>query len=204
MQGDSHMFPLDNPYICYEYEPYLRVLEQECGTRDGDRFSMHWIEQSDGVPGVVIVATDGDRVVFERHYRIATGREHIELPRGHGIATDDDRLSDASISNAIRELAEETGIAASREECAYVGRIYTDPGIASTAVDVVVCRVGVEAIDTLSSESADEHEDIRAVFATNRDELDEMVKTGEIDDALTLSALLLTRDTLRNRCVETY
>ena len=189
------MFPLDNPYICYEYEPYLRVLEQECGTRDGDRFSMHWIEQSEGVPGVVIVATDGDMVVFERHYRIATGREHIELPRGHGIATDDDRLSDASISNAIRELAEETGIAVSREACKYVGRIYTDPGIASTAVDVVVCHVASDAIDDMSSESADEHEDIRSVFTIGRDEIKTMVKTGEIDDALTLSALLLVRDT---------
>lgn len=197
------MFPIDNPYICYEYEPYLRVLEQECGTRDGNKISMHWIEQSMGVPGVIIVATDGDRVVFERHYRIATGREHIELPRGHGIATGDDESSDAAISNAIRELAEETGIAASREECEYVGRIYTDPGIASTAVDVVVCCIGVEAIDTLSSESADEHEDIRTVFAIGCDELDKMVKTGEIDDALTLSALLLTRDALLSRSVET-
>ena len=193
MRGDSHMFPLDNPYICYEYEPYLRVLEQECGTMDGNRFSMHWIEQSDGVPGVVIVATDGDRIVFECHYRIATGREHIELPRGHGTATDDDSAPDAAVSNAIRELAEETGLTVPREACEYVGRIYTDPGIVSTAVDVIVCHVESDAIDTMPSESADEHEDIRSVFTIGQNEVTAMVKTGDIDDALTLSALLLTR-----------
>ncbi|MFB6094319.1 MAG: NUDIX hydrolase [Halanaeroarchaeum sp.] len=99
--------------MTHEWPVLETATEYETGWYDGgyDR-----VEQPDGStkryywadlpPAVVVVALDGDEVVFVEQYRPTIREECLELPAG--IVEDGESM----VAAAARELAEETGLRA--------------------------------------------------------------------------------------------
>ena len=198
----SNLTPTSSPRTSYSADPYISVIEQDYETADGKHLVMHWMEQNSNIPGVVIVATDWKRVLLEYHHRIATDRTHLELPRGDGSKQDDDMpRSVRAVRDAVRELYEETGIECDIRAdasfgvgtCKRVGHIYTDPGIMSTQVDVVMCVVSEQDIDDVLKRQQDsvidDTEDISGFVVIDIDDIPNAIMQGKVDDALTVSAL---------------
>ena len=141
---------------------------------------MHRWDQQDRLPGVVVIATDGSGVAILRQWRENVGRELWQLPRGFREPADGDELAAAT-----RELAEETGLVpVVGSKPRLVGRIWTDPGITSTGVDVVEVDVMPSSVAT-----AGDGEGIRQVRFLPLDSIGDWVGSGLIEDGITLAAL---------------
>ncbi|MGB3414837.1 MAG: NUDIX domain-containing protein [Microbacteriaceae bacterium] len=198
----------------YEIGPNPHIALVQNTTSDGKKYL--WLEQQHGVPGVLAIATDGQRVLLQREYRRASGKFHLQFPRGYSDLPEDDRM--ARIMDAARELYEETGVVA--EDAELLGYNYPDSGVLAARIAVVLTRVSTVALAEAEGrkplivrapgaastvtllaglperpvpgeEPQGEDEGITGVIVLNRAELDELVFHGLIDDGITLSALAL-------------
>lgn len=127
----------------------------------------------------VPIARDTGRVLLVRQERIRVGKVLWELPRDMAESTDSD-----PVVTALRELHEEIGIRAQSGES--FGMIYPDSGF--LASEVVVVRVDVEAED-VARDAADGEVDDQRWFS--QEDLDELMRSGELRDAISLAALAL-------------
>ncbi len=151
----------------------LRVDELEAYS--GLRMQREIIEH----PGaVVIVSMDSDGLIhWVRQYRHATGQTLLELPAGTLEPGEDPEPC------ARRELAEETGFAAS--EWQPLGGFFTAPGFCSEYIHAFA------ATDLSREEAAgDEDEDIEVVPLSLEDSL-RAVDNGQVIDAKSIAALHL-------------
>lgn len=149
-------------------------------TATGEQYLHHRLVFGDGASGAVIIARRGDDVLLVHSDRPAAGRGLWELPRGAGAADDADARA-----TAARELAEETGLRA--RTVTELGRYLTDSTIYPQQVAVVLCDVDERA---QRSERDGEIDDERWVPAS---ELDGFIRDGVIEDAHSLSALMIWR-----------
>ena len=126
-------------------------------------------------PSVFIIALDSDgRVLLERHYRYTIDQTAWELPAGHSDGQD-------SITAAKRELKEETGFESSDWED--LGVLYQAVGIANLPMHVCVAR---DAYQTSAPSDEDEHIVSSQFF--HPEEIDAMIKNGEIISAGEIAA----------------
>ncbi len=140
----------------------------------GELFSREVVRHPGAVVIVPIMA-DG-RICLIRNYRIAIGRELLELPAG---TRERDELP---IVTAQRELAEETGFVCERINplCEF----YMSPGILDEHMSVFVA-------DGLSPGAAAlEHGEQITVHPATVDEVDTLIRTGELVDSKSIAALL--------------
>ena len=135
------------------------------------------IVEHDG--SVVIVPIDSDdNVILVRQYRYATGRVLLEAPAGtleHQEDPDD---------CAQRELQEETGFAS--RDLRPLGGFWTVPGFCTEYIRAYVAR------DLVPSKLAQDYDEHVEVDRRPLSEIPELIRRGEIQDAKTLAALLLT------------
>lgn len=126
--------------------------------------------------GVVVYPRCGDRVGLVRTYRYPIGEFQWGLPRGfsHGAS---------SKQTASAECEEELG--ARPVQVAYLGTVTPDSGILSTRVDVL------EAVFEAVTEETRDPDEVAEVRWLSVSELWEMIRSGEITDAFTLSAAAL-------------
>lgn len=150
--------------------PYVRVVHRR---------------QLQGARNVVVIATVEDEalgplgaVVMLNQERHATGRVHLELPRGFG----EQGLSGEE--NALKELHEETGFLGDRAE--HLGSTYTDTGLTDALVSFYV--VPVTAAEQRRPDPA---EALLAVELVPLAQLWGFVRDGTVQDAFTLQALAL-------------
>ena len=130
--------------------------------------------------GAVIVPTDGQRLYLWPMYRYPIGCESLEFPRG--AAEPDESVTDA----AARELAEETGFAATRT--VILGRVHADSGLIATSNTVVLAYIDaarpgqsrLEAYEAIAGP---------ATALTTR-QLSGYVRNGDITCALTIAAFV--------------
>lgn len=134
-------------------------------------------------PGAVCVCyreTAGERrVMLVRQLRPAPGFTLWELPRG-GVDA-----GEGATAGAIRELAEEAGIAA--EPLALLGKLHPDSGVLAHSVDVVVAR----AVGTDTETEQDDEPEVTAKRWCTRAEVEQLVRDGELRDAISLAALAM-------------
>lgn len=129
-----------------------------------------------GASAVIPLLSDG-RVVMERQYRYAMGREFLEIPAGKLNFPEEDPLLAAK-----RELREETGAVANK--WTYLGEIDTTPALMNEKIHLYLA----EEI-SFGERELDEDEFLNVELIPLRILVD-MVKSGEIKDAKTQIALL--------------
>jgi ADP-ribose pyrophosphatase len=129
-------------------------------------------------PGAVMIVPvlDDGRLVMERQYRYPLRRAFVEFPAGKLDG------GEASLTCAVRELAEETGYRAAQ---------WARAGILHNAISY--CDEGIEVWFarglTLGEARLDEGEFLD-VFTATQDELEAQALRGELTDAKTLVGLL--------------
>ncbi len=160
------------------HQGVCRVEEHDVETPEGRRFAFPVLYMG-GFAKVLPVTRTG-RVVFVRQYRHALGRVTLELPAG-AIGPDE-----TPRQAAVRELAEEAGLAAGYVE--ELGSFVTSPGRISERGWVFL------ATDCVPDPAARPDEPTEPVEVP----LAEAVALigGEVEDAATSLALLLARDRL--------
>ena len=164
----------------YDLGPVLDLVRVPL---EGGRF-LHWLSVQDGRPGVVVIATDGSRVLLQKQWREAVGASVWQFPRGFGEAV----AGTDALTDAARELQEETGIAGARLRV--VGRVFPDPGILATEVVVVEALV---ALDGLQLSTGDVQERIEEFDVVSVAGLDSWIRDGQLVDGITLAALQVWR-----------
>ena len=127
--------------------------------------------------GVVIAAEKDGKILMVKQYRYPTKEILYELPAGK-LDKENETVFDA----AKRELEEETGHIANNWED--LGYIWTSPGFCNEKLYLF------KASDlTFKGQHLDDGE-ILDYMAIDKNEVFKMVKTGKINDAKTISALM--------------
>ena len=156
-----------------------RIMEievHEIELEDGRRSVREIVKHG---PAVAIIPRRPDgRFIFIRQFRKAMERICFEVVAGNCEPGED------SAATAIRELREETGYIAN--SITPLGPIYPSVGYCTERIDIFYAEVDATPADT----DFDEDENIELEILTE-DELDEMIRSGEIADAKTLAAWML-------------
>ncbi|HLO78043.1 MAG TPA: NUDIX hydrolase [Magnetospirillum sp.] len=168
VEGNEH----ENSEVIEEYaNPWFRVV------RKGQQ---HWVDEPNAKSGAVVVAVLNDgSLVFVELFRHAQGLICKELPRGYGKPGED------SIDCALRELEEETGIKAAREDCCVIGRVQPNSAVLSSSVDVVMvqARQGVE--------NSRAGEEVQMVVALTSAQFAAEMVSGVVCDGFSMAAYAL-------------
>lgn len=154
-----------------------RVVSLHCDTVElpGQKYAKREIVDHAG--GVAILAfTDEGKVILVKQYRIATGKELLELPAG--LIDHNENPKEA----AIRVLEEETGWLAGQMD--FVLEFYSSPGFTNEKVHLFIAN------DLSKTETNyDEFENIE-ILEYDLDEAIRMITLGQILDGKTVIGLL--------------
>nr|MBQ8253732.1 NUDIX hydrolase [Lachnospiraceae bacterium] len=131
-----------------------------------------------GAAAVVPVCEDG-KILMVHQYRNALDRESIEVPAGGR-----DSLEEPYLQCAYRELEEETGYRAEKEDFEFLISLKTTVAFCNEQIEVYVAKNLKKTHQNL-----DEDEYIN-VKAYDLDELIDMIYAGKMQDGKTVSALL--------------
>lgn len=161
---------------------WMRLREDEIELSDGTRGHYGVVEKPDFA---LIIPFDGERFHLVEQYRHPVAERCIEFPQGAwegGAAPDPAEL-------ARGELEEETGLRSG--ELRQLGRLYHAYGFCSQAVDVFLATRLSPGIQRLEPTE----QGLRTLTA-DRDELERMIRDGELRDAPSVAAygLLLLLD----------
>lgn len=129
-----------------------------------------------------LVENEEGRLLFEQVYRYPTGRLEWEIPAG-GIDPDEDILEAAG-----REVFEETGYQTANHQLIY--HYYPANGNYTARFYVVRCLAGART-------GAEDPAEILCSAWLSWDEIDRLLADNEIQDGLTLCALLLEKSRMK-------
>jgi len=150
---------------------------------------VRWPGGHEGIYGVVeksdfavILPRDGDGWWMVEQYRYTIGRRVWEFPQGSWPAG---REGD-TLALAAAELREETGLVAA--SLVQIGRMQEAYGFASQACDIFLAtELTAGEPDREATELGMEHRRI------SDDELERMIRAGDVVDSVTLAALTFAR-----------
>jgi nudix-type nucleoside diphosphatase (YffH/AdpP family) len=165
------------------------VVRAEYEAPDGTRFTRD-IVRSPGAVGVVPLMFDAEgnaSVVLVAQYRPPYERVVIEIPAGLRDIEGED-----SAEVARRELIEEAGLAAG--ELVLLAEIYPSPGMTDSVTSLYLAT---NCTPTATDRHGPEEDHMEILHLPLSDAL-AMIESGEICDAKTVSALLLTDRRLRS------
>jgi nudix-type nucleoside diphosphatase (YffH/AdpP family) len=165
------------------------VVRADNEAPDGTRFTRD-IVRSPGAVGVVPLVFDAEgnaSVVLVAQYRPPYERVVIEIPAGLRDIEGED-----SAEVARRELIEEAGLAAG--ELVLLAEIYPSPGMTDSVTSLYLAT---NCTPTATDRHGPEEDHMEILHLPLSDAL-AMIESGEICDAKTVSALLLTDRRLRS------
>lgn len=157
----------------FEGRNFKLLVEVLC--YEGKKFRREIIKHPGAV--AVLAITKEGKLVLERQYRHPIGKWIWEIPAGtlkEGESPED---------CAIREVKEETGYGV--ESIERLGGCYMAPGYSSEYLHIFLARLGERG------ESSREVGEMITISEFTLEEVREMIKRGEIEDAKTLVALFL-------------
>jgi 8-oxo-dGTP pyrophosphatase MutT (NUDIX family) len=134
----------------------------------------------DKPPYALVIAADGDRVHLVEQFRYPLGARRWEFPQG--TAPGQRHLDPPEL--AVRELREETGLRA--ETMTVLGQLDVAPGMSSQRGWVFLATGVTQGAHEREHEEQDMHS---AWFP--RDEVERMIRSGEIADAQSIAAWTL-------------
>lgn len=153
---------------------YMSVTDDVVVTSEGDQVTFGIVHKE---PAVMIIPWDGAKFTLVKQYRYPVDYTGWEFPAGH--------YEHSSVEAAVRaELAEEAGLVAGR--LTPVGQFHVAPGH-----NTQVCYVYLATDLTPGSRHLEPAERGMTVGAFTKSALDQLIRDGEIEDGLTLSALKL-------------
>ncbi|HWQ79921.1 MAG TPA: NUDIX hydrolase [Anaerovoracaceae bacterium] len=159
------------------YEGRIINLRKDKVCVKNDQTSFREIVEHNGGVALAAVTPEG-KMVMVLQYRKAAEKAILEVPAGKIEKDEDHRLT------AERELKEETGYTAGKIE--YITSFYSSIGYSTEVIYLYL------ATDLTPGETDfDENESIE-VLEYGLPELKRMVLGGEIEDAKTIAAILLT------------
>lgn len=168
-----------------------RIMALRCDqvAMPGGRSATREVVEHPGAVAVVAVDDQG-RIVLVRQYRHPVGRRLLELPAGlldvHG---------EDPAQTARRELAEETGLAASG--WAVLVDVASSPGFTDESVRVYLAS-GLSAVDR-PVEAADEEADLEVLWVPLAEAV-RLVLAGEIVNATAIGGILAAQLVLAGAC----
>ncbi len=160
----------ENPWTQYKHDTYEKP--------DGTEGNYYYIASS-GMVKVVPVLPDG-RIVLTLQHRYLQDKQSIEFPAG-GIDN-----GETSSETAVREVQEETGYRTT--ELSKVGTFEPSNGVIQNEAHVYIAHVDDEQIE----QKLESTEDIEVLYR-RPDELEDMIRRGDIWDGATLAAWALVR-----------
>ncbi|MDF2461377.1 MAG: hypothetical protein K0S68_780 [Candidatus Saccharibacteria bacterium] len=162
--------------IVYQ-NPYLTVHEDNVISPHGKPIRYGWVESA---PAVYVVAIDGGGKVFlVKQLRYTTGRPSWELPGGSVSGEDTEAAGK-------RELEAEVGMHADKW-VTLSGEHHVWAGVATQRNTVMIAR----ELHKVKGPKAVSDDMVDAVESFSWAELKEMMKTGELNDGQSISALTL-------------
>ena len=171
--------------VVYDNSPFYRVIADLCETPSGKRFAYaRTIPCGDyNHCGAAMLITRQNinkkrEFLLLKHFRHSFRDECLEIPRGFAD------IGEAPDKTAARELAEETGIT-QIQDTRFLGYVRSDTGTSAGRAALYLCDCGTA--DLLST---DAEEGIRGGSWVSEDQLIEMIQSGAITDAFTLTAYL--------------
>lgn len=133
-----------------------------------------------GKDGVVIIPKYKGKYILIKQFRHAIREEQYSFPRGYAENGVDPE------ENAIRELKEEL-YARNIGKLEKLGKVASDSGLTSTQAHVFAIEFG-----DYSAQIG--HEGILEVVERTAEQMDAMIKNGDITDSFTLSAWIMYKD----------
>lgn len=135
-------------------------------------------------PAVALLVIDPDgKMLLERQWRQAVGKETLEIPAGKVDDRDNGNMDHA----AVRELNEETRLKAGSLK--KLSSFYTSIGCMDEYMSLYLAT-DVQPVDKKLPQDADEEIEVLHV---GRDQALKMVEDGEIEDAKTVMAIYYWR-----------
>lgn len=165
--------------VAYQ-NPWITVREDDVLAPDGSPAVYGVVELRDSV--FVVALTDDDEVVLVTTDRYTTGPGSVEVPAGGGEGQD-------PLDAARRELAEEAGLTA--REWTHLGTTEALNGVARAVEHVYLARCLAPVADADATAHEQAAEGISAVRTVPFADALAMVRTGEIRDGETITALAL-------------
>lgn len=131
--------------------------------------------------GAVVVPVKNDgRIIMIRQYRYPLKKMILELPAGKLEPGEDPFVC------AVRELEEETGYKS--DNVVKLGMIYTTPGFCTEALHIYM------ASDLVPGEhNREEGEYGMEVHEYTMDEIDDLIRSGELSDAKSICGIQMSR-----------
>ncbi len=161
-----------NPWWTYKHDKY------KCDEKEYDYFYGELTGNA-----IVVPVLDDGRIALIRQYRYLQDRSGIEFPMGGIMA------GETPLQAAMRELREETGLESTN--FSKVAEFEPTLGILKDRSSVFIAN----EISSQIGNSLDAVEDIELVLR-RPDEINEMIKRGEIWSGQTLATWTLVRDIL--------
>ena len=135
----------------------------------------------------VIALTSDHEVVFVEQYRHGFRDITLEIPGG--LCEEGESI----IETGLRELAEETGFVGSRAEL--IGTVQPNPAYQNNLCHTIV----VHGVKKNTMQNLDEHEEIK-VHLLSWEKIDTLVRKGEIQNAMVISALYFFHKNQKTFC----
>lgn len=160
--------------IVYQDDYYL-LIRDAVRFRNGSVGPYTRLIHASGNGGAAVLPLLNDKIVLIHHQRHATRALHWEIPRGFS------HPGESPLETAKREVKEELGV--SDVELQELGDVHADTGASPGSTRLYLGRIN-EIGKAESNEGIDE---IRQVTL---EQVDSMVRAGEITDSFTLAAIL--------------
>lgn len=164
------------------YRGRIVTLRKDTVVLGGGKVATREVVEHPGAVGIVAVM--GEDVILVRQYRYAVNSVLLEIPAGKL------EPGEGPADCARRELMEETGLVASNLE--YVCSFHTSPGFC----DEVLHLFFATGLSQSPSHAQPDPDESLAVVRVKRCEVKAKIRSGEIKDSKTLTALLMLEDIL--------
>lgn len=169
-------YPIINQKTIYQ-GPVFNVRQDMVRLPDGQE---HRIDIVIHNPAVTLVPLDGEGMLwFVRQYRHPIGLSLLELPAGTIEANETPQMG------ALRELREETGMAADRLN--EIGQIYLAPGYSTERIHVFL------ATNLYPSPLHGDQDEFLSIEKVPLAHAYHLTETGQLSDAKSITALTLAR-----------
>jgi ADP-ribose pyrophosphatase len=118
--------------VVYE-DPYMLVLRDAVRRPDGSLGTYVRTTPASGAAGVAVLTVLGEKILLLRHFRHATRKWHLEIPRGYG------EIGVSAPDQARQELREE--IEADADSLVSLGAFHSNTGTAADEVELFLAEI---------------------------------------------------------------